>query len=36
MIDWTAAGVFIGLFVVVTGVGFYAANWRQGEPHSAP
>jgi SSS family solute:Na+ symporter len=30
MIDWTALGVFIFLFLIVTVLGFYAANWRRG------
>jgi solute:Na+ symporter, SSS family len=31
MIDWTALGVFIFLFAVVTVLGFYAAQWRKGD-----
>jgi solute:Na+ symporter, SSS family len=31
MIDWTALGVFIFLFAVVTVLGFYAAAWRKGD-----
>lgn len=31
MVNWTALAVFIALFVLVTGLGFYAANWRRGD-----
>src|SRR5512146_3218523 len=29
--DWVALGVFIALFLVVTILGFVAANWRKGD-----
>ena len=31
MVDWVALGVFIVLFVLVTVLGFMAANWRRGD-----
>lgn len=30
-IDWTALGIFIALFVLITVLGFAAANWRRGD-----
>jgi SSS family solute:Na+ symporter len=30
-VNWTALSVFIVLFVLVTGVGFVASKWRQGD-----
>jgi solute:Na+ symporter, SSS family len=29
--DWTAVAVFVGLFVIVTVLGFFAARWRKGD-----
>lgn len=29
--DWTALGVFIALFLIVSVIGFVAANWRRGD-----
>jgi solute:Na+ symporter, SSS family len=31
VIDWTALGVFVALFALVTVLGFYAARWRRGD-----
>ena len=29
--NWSALSVFVGLFVFVTGLGFWAARWRAGD-----
>src|SRR5207245_4737483 len=31
MINWVALIVFIFFFLLVTGLGFYAARWRRGD-----
>src|SRR5947209_3223419 len=31
MVNWVAFTVFIIFFVIVTGLGFYAARWRRGD-----
>jgi len=31
MIDWTALSIFLVLFALVTGLGFFAARWRRGD-----
>jgi solute:Na+ symporter, SSS family len=30
-VDWTALSIFIALFTLVTGLGFFAARWRKGD-----
>jgi SSS family solute:Na+ symporter len=30
-VDWTALSIFIVLFTLVTGLGFFAARWRKGD-----
>src|SRR5260370_42715427 len=33
MANWEMLGVFIGVFVAVSGLGFWAAHWRSGVLH---
>ena len=30
-LNWTATGVFVGFFALVTGLGFFAGRWRRGD-----